>query len=172
MPHLQVACSSSTRAPEQDLTAPRPSSNPPLPQWHVCLYESFTIVVKPAFPPCRDIPARSCPEIVSQVPRPAECWTTRDRSRSKGCQSCGLLAHAGCHPVAFSDITVAIGTMIATKFNTFLSASGLGHAMPHALGEGIPIRFLTGLVRSIGRTSSFYSLLQCRGPGCCAGDCQ
>ena len=170
MPHLKGARSSSTRAPER---LDRTQRLPP------CIHSDlsactnpFSIVQRLAASPCGSIPPRSYSGIVSQVPRPAECWTTRDRSRSKGCQSCGLLAHAGCHPVAFSDITVAIGTMIATKFNTFLSASCLGHAMPHALGEGIPIRFLTGLVRSIGRTSSFYSLLQCRGPGCCAGDCQ
>ena len=48
-------------------------------------------------------------------------------------RTCGLLQHAGCHPAAFSDITVAITTMIATKFDTFLSALCLGHVMPHAL---------------------------------------
>ena len=73
-------------------------------------------------------------------------------------RTCGLLQHAGCHPAAFSDITVAIATMIATKFDTFLSALCLGHVMPHALGGGTLVRFRTRLVRSMRWTSLFYSI--------------
>ena len=77
-------------------------------------------------------------------------------------RTCGLLQHAGCHPAAFSDITVAIAvaiaTMIATKIDTFLSALCLGHVMPHALGGGTLVRFRTRLVRSMRWTSSFYSI--------------
>ena len=106
-------------------------------------------------PPCCIILSCFYLGVVSQVPHLAECWRTQDRSRD---EAAGVLVHAGCHSAAFSDITVAIATMIGTKFHNFLSAPCLGHVMPHALRKGILVRFRTRLVRFMKWTTLFYSI--------------
>ena len=153
MPHLQGAlflnaCSRATRPHT-------PNGNSPRPQWPERLRESFQHCGMTRFPSMRQ---HSAPFFLRDCLSGASSSRVLDDSGQVKRRTCGLLQHAGCHPAAFSDITVAIATMIATKFDTFLSALCLGHVMPHASGGGTLVRFRTRLVRSMRWTSSFYSI--------------
>ena len=153
MPHLQGAlflnaCSRATRPHT-------PNGNSPRPQWPERLRESFQ---HRATTRCLSMRQHSAPFLLGDCLSGASSSRVLDDSGQVKRRTCGLLQHAGCHPAAFSDITVAIATMIATKFDTFLSALCLGHVMPHALGGGTLVRFRTRLVRSMRWTSSFYSI--------------
>ena len=130
MPHLQGAlflnaCSRATRPHT-------PNGNSPCPQWPERLRESFQHCDTTRFTSMRQ---HSAPFLLGDCLSGASSSRVLDDSGQVKRRTCGLLQHAGCHPAAFSDITVAIATMIATKFDTFLSALCLGHVMPHALGE-------------------------------------
>ena len=153
MPHLQGAlflnaCSRATRPHT-------PNGNSPRPQWPERLRESFQHRETTR---CLSMRQHSAPFSPGDCLSGASSSRVLDDSGQVKRRTCGLLQHAGCHPAAFSEITVAIATMIATKFDTFLSALCLGHVMPHALGGGTLVRFRTRLVRSMRWTSSFYSI--------------
>ena len=154
MPHLQGAlflnaCSRATRPHT-------PNGNSPRPQWPERLRESFQHCDTTRFPSMRQ---HSAPFLLGDCLSGASSSRVPAGRLGTG-QEANLRAAGACRlpPAAFSDITVAIATMIATKFDTFLSALCLGHVMPHASGGGTLVRFRTRLVRSMRWTSSFYSI--------------